>query len=99
MLGQHRVDPLVHNANVLSGLVFDRVGLPGKRHPEVAIGGVGREQVRKLGFQGVEQGREVVEGGHAPILTGTSTTGLTATAPSTAAAITATVNSYWVAVR
>ena len=36
--------------------------------------------------------------GHVPILTGTSTTGLTATAPSTAAAITATVNSYWVAV-
>lgn len=36
--------------------------------------------------------------GQAPILTGTSTTGLTTTAPATAAAITATVNSYWVAV-
>ena len=34
----------------------------------------------------------------APILTGTSSTGLTTTAPATAAAITATVNSYWVAV-
>ena len=34
----------------------------------------------------------------APILTGTSTTGLTTTAPNPAAAITATVNSYWVAV-
>lgn len=33
-----------------------------------------------------------------PILTGTSTTGLTTTAPNPAAAITATVNSYWVAV-
>ena len=36
--------------------------------------------------------------GQAPILTGTSTTGLTTTAPATAAAITATANSYWVAV-
>ena len=36
--------------------------------------------------------------GLAPILTGTSTTALTTTAPATAAAITATVNSYWVAV-
>ena len=36
--------------------------------------------------------------GQVPILTGTSTTGLTTTAPATAAAITATVNSYWVAV-
>lgn len=36
--------------------------------------------------------------GQAPILTGTSSTGLTTTAPATAAAITATVNSYWVAV-
>lgn len=36
--------------------------------------------------------------GLTPILTGTSTTGLTTTAPATAAAITATVNSYWVAV-
>lgn len=36
--------------------------------------------------------------GQTPILTGTSTTGLTTTAPATAAAITATVNSYWVAV-
>lgn len=34
----------------------------------------------------------------APILTGTSTTALTATAPNPAAAITATANSYWVAV-
>ena len=34
----------------------------------------------------------------APILTGTSTTALTTTAPNPAAAITATVNSYWVAV-
>jgi hypothetical protein len=34
----------------------------------------------------------------APILTGTSSTGLTTTAPATAAAITATANSYWVAV-
>lgn len=34
----------------------------------------------------------------APILTGTSTTGLTTTAPNPAAAITATANSYWVAV-
>ena len=33
-----------------------------------------------------------------PILTGTSTTALTTTAPNPAAAITATVNSYWVAV-
>lgn len=33
-----------------------------------------------------------------PILTGTSSTGLTTTAPDPAAAITATVNSYWVAV-
>jgi hypothetical protein len=36
--------------------------------------------------------------GVAPILTGTSTTALTTTAPGTAAAITATVNNYWVAV-
>ena len=36
--------------------------------------------------------------GQTPILTGTSTTDLTTTAPATAAAITATVNSYWVAV-
>lgn len=36
--------------------------------------------------------------GQVPILTGTSTTALTTTAPATAAAITATVNSYWVAV-
>lgn len=36
--------------------------------------------------------------GQAPILTGTSSTGLTTTAPNPAAAITATVNSYWVAV-
>lgn len=36
--------------------------------------------------------------GQTPILTGTSTTGLTTTAPATAAAITATVNSYWVGV-
>jgi len=36
--------------------------------------------------------------GQVPILTGTSSTGLTTTAPATAAAITATVNSYWVAV-
>lgn len=69
MLGKHRVDPLVHNAHVLPCLVFDRVGLAGKRHPEVAIGWVGREQVRKLGFQGVEHCRELVEGGHGPILT------------------------------
>jgi len=69
MPGKHRADPPVHNAHVLSCLVFDRVGLPGKRHPEVAIGGVGRKQVRKLGFQGVEQGRELVEGGHGAILT------------------------------
>lgn len=34
----------------------------------------------------------------APILTGTSTTALTTTAPNPAAAITATANSYWVAV-
>jgi hypothetical protein len=33
-----------------------------------------------------------------PILTGTSTTSLTTTAPATAAAISATANSYWVAV-
>lgn len=36
--------------------------------------------------------------GQAPILTGTSTASLTTTAPATAAAITATVNTYWVAV-
>lgn len=36
--------------------------------------------------------------GQAPILTGTSTASLTTTAPATAAAITATANSYWVAV-
>ena len=64
MLGQHVLDAPPNGLAVLPRLVFDEVGLPGKRHPKVPVVRVVFDELGQYGFQLVKLGGEGLERGH-----------------------------------